>query len=1112
MTHKTVLLRLLAAATLLILLLNLPMVRMEYAGLALFLGLLATVTLYFGVLLSQGEISLAYLVGILGILLLPKDSQATLAWGMFVGSLLGSSLRPFSFQPLPHYHRGAAGLPNLITITSGVTLSFVIAGQVYMALGGQQPLTGIRATDIIPLVGLYVTDVTLFFGIFVVAIYIDSLSIGQTLQNNRLLLVTALAVPVPMIILSAALVTADPILVLLLVLAVLTGVNGILYAASRIRYHRLRQQRELEALANISRTMRANQGINTLLTIVYEELARLLWIDHYTVVLLENGPMLKVPVMVRQGQVHYDADPIKRRPNTLLDRVLETQTALLISHDAIQHTRRLGLLPPDDYVSAWLGVPLLAAGRTLGALSIASTDTAQRFGREALYILNIISTATSAHIDNAQLYKQQTERAFQLTTLNTVLALLTETLSPDEVLDIVISSASAISEATAVAVYRYSEGSLNLVSTGGLSEDFAIAPLLASRDSVEPLLVDQPVTVENIASDVRVSHLRVDAVREHIAAWIELPLAVSGKDIGAAVLYFDSPQQFSSEHIQHLRTFANQAAQAIQNADLYAGTYKALEVRIEQLSTLARLGRELLTTMDRETIADLLLQYTLDATHCGIGAVLLLQEERADFQVMAQQGYPQKAFSRLDLITQGITGRVLRDGHTVCCNTTDRDADYLPLVMDTRSQLSVPLIWQGRVLGAITLESPEPYYFSEEHSGFVTQLVNQVTFAIENAHLFHDAAEGRDRMAAILNTMTEALILVDRHERIALANPRVLMLGLDSQQLIAADLHELLADPELDLASRLGFQSDKDLFLALRETRAPTNAYAYTLTSGKAPLHLHREIIPVEDEQGEVIGRLLAFYDETTRYNLDRARDEFSQMIIHDLRSPLTAVTSSVMLLTEMIPPENEFSTIVAKTAGSSQRAIRKLLNRVDSLLDVSRMKSGQMTLQLEIAQLSGLISNVQAELEPLAQDLDISIMAQLPAEEPYLVIDTEKVERVLLNLVDNALKFSPRESDIIIHTTATTDGASKPLLRVEVVDHGPGVAEDERQSIFDRYVQIQQQGHERRRGSGLGLNFCKLAVEAHGGSIWIESNPEGGSIFAFTLPMFIGELPLEAD
>jgi signal transduction histidine kinase len=136
-----------------------------------------------------------------------------------------------------------------------------------------------------------------------------------------------------------------------------------------------------------------------------------------------------------------------------------------------------------------------------------------------------------------------------------------------------------------------------------------------------------------------------------------------------------------------------------------------------------------------------------------------------------------------------------------------------------------------------------------------------------------------------------------------------------------------------------------------------------------------------------------------------------------------------------------------------------------------------------------------------LARDLKIQIEAQVLEDEPHLIMDTEKIERVLLNLVDNALKFSPRESFINVHVYRYVPVIT-PLLRIDVVDNGPGVPLTERESIFDRFVQIQQHQTRLRRGSGLGLNFCKTAVEAHGGRIWIEDNPSGGSIFSFTLPL----------
>ncbi len=611
-SNKTIL-WLLALLTLAALLLSIPALNLAYLGLGLLFFLLAAISVYFSILLIRGEISMAYLLGILGILLLPGQAQATLLWSLVLGSLAGALLRSRFHRWQPAYHHSAPLLQGGLIAAAHVGLSLLAAEQLYHGLHGQQPLKVMSQSDLLPVLGMALGYVLVYFVIFLLGVYTDLGAVGPTLRDNRLLLLTVLFVPGPMVILSAGLVYLSPQLALSLLAVQIVAMSGILYIASRIRHHRWRQRQALEALAAISQAIYANQDLNSLLNTVYVELNQLLHIDYFTVVLL-NGQQLEIPLRVRHGQILHDSEPVRRQPNTLLDRVLDNQQPLLIASNAMQISRRLGLLPPDDYVSAWLGVPLLAAGHLLGALVIASTDPKQRFGPEELYTLNIIAAATSVNIDNAQLYAQQTERAAKLANLNTVLALLTETLSPDDVLDTLISSATAISEATAVAVYRCQDDGFVMVRSAGLSEGFAANPILVVSGTDDPDQAGLPVLVEDAAEDQRVAHLREAVLSEGKPAWVELPLAVSGQGIGAMTLYYDSVQRFTPEHIEHLRSFANQAAQAIQNADLYAGTYRALELRLEQLSTLAALGRDLLTTMDQEVIAELLLRYTLEAS------------------------------------------------------------------------------------------------------------------------------------------------------------------------------------------------------------------------------------------------------------------------------------------------------------------------------------------------------------------------------------------------------------------------------------------------------------------------------------------------------------------
>jgi len=221
---------------------------------------------------------------------------------------------------------------------------------------------------------------------------------------------------------------------------------------------------------------------------------------------------------------------------------------------------------------------------------------------------------------------------------------------------------------------------------------------------------------------------------------------------------------------------------------------------------------------------------------------------------------------------------------------------------------------------------------------------------------------------------------------------------------------------------------------------------------------------------------------------------------VHDLRSPLTAVTTSMRLLQELVPPDSDFRPLVQKTTDASRRALRKVLHRVDSLLDIAKIESGNLYLAREPIELNTLIENVITELQPLAVEIDVKFETDLPSDLPLLNADGDKVERMLLNLLDNALKYSPYETNIYV--CARLDPGNPALMRIDVMDEGPGIPNEYKIRLFDRFVQVE--GHNTvRRGVGLGLAFCKLVAEAHGGSIWIEDNMPRGTRFVFTLPIW---------
>jgi signal transduction histidine kinase len=181
-----------------------------------------------------------------------------------------------------------------------------------------------------------------------------------------------------------------------------------------------------------------------------------------------------------------------------------------------------------------------------------------------------------------------------------------------------------------------------------------------------------------------------------------------------------------------------------------------------------------------------------------------------------------------------------------------------------------------------------------------------------------------------------------------------------------------------------------------------------------------------------------------------------------------------------------------------AHRAASRLSRLVDSLPDLRRLESGEVRLNRAPADLDAVLIEALEQVQPNAQAKGLSL-ARVPGPAlPVVPVDAELVRRVVTNLLDNAVKYTPSTG------TITLSGAAVPhQVTVTVRDTGPGVPPEEQQRIFDKFTRVQRQSTP--QGLGLGLAFCKLAVEAHGGRIWVESGPEGGAAFHFTLPRTAG-------
>ncbi|WP_298817267.1 sensor histidine kinase [Chloroflexus sp.] len=224
-----------------------------------------------------------------------------------------------------------------------------------------------------------------------------------------------------------------------------------------------------------------------------------------------------------------------------------------------------------------------------------------------------------------------------------------------------------------------------------------------------------------------------------------------------------------------------------------------------------------------------------------------------------------------------------------------------------------------------------------------------------------------------------------------------------------------------------------------------------------------------------------------------RNHEDQTRMIVHDMRAPLHTLLISLKALQRQgfdANARNELLEVARESANY-------LLSLTETVLDSARLETSSWTLQLHPANLITLIKTVCDPYRQITHPDRPSVRVELPAELPTVMLDHHLIERVITNLVSNAIKYTPSDGEVVVSARATSDGHS---IEIRVSDTGQGIPAEAQVRIFDRFYQARSS--DRRHGAGLGLYFCRLAVEAHGGSIALESEIGKGSTFIVKLPL----------
>ena len=510
------------------------------------------------------------------------------------------------------------------------------------------------------------------------------------------------------------------------------------------------------------------------------------------------------------------------------------------------------------------------------------------------------------------------------------------------------------------------------------------------------------------------------------------------------------------------------------------------------LELLYGISRELSAALDLRTVLHRVLFLSMKNVGAISGSIIVLDENGQPGEsafLMLGQTHDQTALQLKATYEHGLAGWVARHRESALIANTSKDERWLRRPDDAedrtgaKSAVSVPIVAHEALVGVITLVHTQPGFFNTDHLDLVNAIADQAGAAISNARLFDHLQAAHRRYRELFEDSIDPIFITDWSGAILEINRQAsVTIGQTNDQIrntLIQDLHPVQW-------ARVGAK-----FSALAQ--GETVAYESVLQPPgrrEIPIQVHVRAAHTLDEASQLQWILR---DITERKDLDSLREDLIAMVYHDLRSPLANIVSSLEVMSSMFE-EDEVDETVVSLLGIALRSTDRIQRLTNSLLDINRLEAGQKIGERQVVDLFELATESAETVAPTAANRGLEIVVDVPRGQ-LVWIDTDMIRRVYINLIENAVKFSISGGQIVLGADPLDD-------RVDawVADCGPGIPLEDQERIFEKFTRLKaEQGP---RGLGLGLAFCRLAVNSHGGRIWVESQPGAGATFHFTLPV----------
>ncbi len=854
---------------------------------------------------------------------------------------------------------------------------------------------------------------------------------------------------------------------------------------------------QLQQVNTISGVISGSLELNPILEIVCQSLQHALRADKAAVFLLdEDSRISRMEHAIGFSEDYralFEAMPLS---NELLD--LKQPFTL---NDVYSDPRGLGwrtLAEVGGYVSLAF-VPLQVGERLVGQLA-AFYQNIHPFTDNEMRLLDTFANQTAVSIANARLYRESEQRAEEMSDLVQASQALIESFELNGVGQTVVQHLQKTLDLDQAVLFVWNVDQRELQPLASLTKHWMNYGLI--HDTLQRVITEQQIIpLPETANDRRF----LEPVELQVA--LALPLVLRSETMGVALLGRRAPRPFNARERQFAVTLLNQSAIALDNARLFRLIDTELEERIRQLSAIESFSRKISATLDEDTLMQELVSVALQVTGADIANIGI--ETAPGVLQFVQRTSGDNEVRNFGNIWQGITGRVMRSGQFEMVQDIIDDPDYVMTIAGMRSEVCVPIMQSGKPIGVLDLESSLYNAFTTSHLSFLTTLAEHAAIAIEKAKLFNDIQRRNEEMRAILTSTRDGMMLIGTRGELLNANPAAeRLLDMNLQRLVG---HNIV----MELARNARRSPDKQrirypyaqLVENLRELRK--NPGQITKRNYNVLADVVREIeeigVPVSDENGTVIARLYVLRDITEEIELERFKEHLTETVVHDLRAPLGSVITSLYLIQEAAA-ENDLA-IIPKVTNAALTLSTDLLDLVTSILEVRKMQSGNLPLERTKIALPIPAEKAIQAIYLSASEHNIRLIDKIPVNLPPLYIDVDKIRRVFVNLLDNAVKFTPDDGEIRLEAEYNP---GEPMVTVSVVDTGKGIPEEYRDRVFDLFATVPKEiSTPRKRGTGIGLTFCRLTVDAHGGNIWVDSGPEGGAAIRFTLPLAEEKLPM---